>query len=153
MKKLVILSLLCSCFVGSAYGRAQTSILLSVQAEKEGPNGLWVQSGTDLTTTEIVTFQRLLTDAISINKDITLVKPEDPREHVEIAVSLVKVPRGKGTWWYSASSVIGVAEPKTDEFVTHNVIVSNDLRVLAKAIAYSFATARLQMALGGLSKK
>jgi hypothetical protein len=154
MKKLLVLGLLYFCFVGSVYGQAQKSILLSVLAEKEGPNGLWIQFGTDLTTTELVTFQQMLKNAVSVVKDITLVKPEDPREHVVIMVSLVKVPRGKATWWYSASSVIGVAKPpETDEFVTHDVVVGGDLSVVAKAIAFIFASARFQMVLERFSKK
>jgi hypothetical protein len=153
MKKLLVLSTLCLCLTGAAHGQAQKNILLSVQAEKEGPNGLWAQSGTDLTTEEMGTFQEMLRNAIGVVKDITLVKPDDPREHVEIAVSLVKVPRGKGTWWYSASLVIGIAEPKADEFVTHDVIVGNGLDMVAKAIAFYFSSARFQAAIGGSSKK
>ncbi len=105
MKKLLVLGLLYFCFVGSICGgQAQKTILLSVQAEKEGPNGLWIQSGTDLTTTELMTFQQMLRNAVSVIKGITLVKPEDPRAHVMIMASLVKVPRGEATWWYSAST-------------------------------------------------
>jgi hypothetical protein len=94
----------------------------------------------------------MLVNALRVAEDITLVKPDDPRDHIEIVVSLVKVPRGKGTWWYSASSVIGVAMPKADEFVTHDVIVGGDLGLIAKAIGFSFASSRLKAALGGFSK-
>jgi len=84
-------------------------------------------------------------------KDVRLVEVEDERDHVEVIVSLTKVRRGSATWWYAASSVIGLAKPKTDEFVTHNCIVGQDLKTIANAIGFSFASIRLRIALGALS--
>ena len=127
------------------------TILLSVHAENEGPNGLWVQAGKDLSATELDTFQRLLENSFTAMKDIRLVEVENKRDHVEVIVSLTKVRRGNGTWWYAASSVIGLAKAKTDEFVTHNCIVGEDLQTIAKAIGFSFASIRLRIALGALS--
>jgi hypothetical protein len=160
MTTLALRALIVSCSLGlSPFGVAaqQTpeskppTILLSVHAENEGPNGLWVQAGKDLSATEVDTFQQLLENSLTAMKDIRLVEVEDKRDHVEVIVSLTKVRRGNGTWWYAASSVIGLAKSKTDEFVTHNCIVGEDLQTIAKAIGFSFASIRLRIALGALS--
>ena len=127
------------------------TILLSVHAENEGPNGLWVQAGQDLTKVELETFQRLLEKSFTVVKDIRLVDVEEKQDHVEVVVSLTKVRRSTGGWWYAASSVIGLAKVKTDEFVSHNVIVGKDLQTVAQAVAFSFASIRLRIALGSLS--
>jgi hypothetical protein len=68
-----------------------------------------------------------------------------------LAVSVTKVPRAKGAWYYAASSMIGLAKLKTDEFLSHNVIVGEDLRAIAKAIALSFAGIRLRLAFGEIA--
>jgi len=123
-------------------------ILLSVHAENEGPEGLWVQSGKDLTAPELAKLQELLDTSFSVAKDVQLVDTQDKRDHVEILVSVTKVPRGNGTWYYAASSVIGLALPKVNEFVSHNVVVGEDVPTIAKAIGFSFASVRLRLALG-----
>jgi len=112
---------------------------------------LWVQAGKDLSATELDTFQRLLENSFTAMKDIRLVEVQDNRDHVEVIVSLTKVRRGNGAWWFAASSVISLAKPKTDEFVTHNCIVGEDLQTITKAIGFSFASIRLRIALGALS--
>jgi hypothetical protein len=125
------------------------TILLSVHAENEGPNGLWVQAGQNLSAAEVGTFQELLKHAFTAIEDVRLVEVEDKRNHVEVIVSLTKVRRDTGRWWYAASSVIGLAEPRTDEFVSHNVIVGENLQTIAKAVGFSFASVRLRIALFG----
>lgn len=157
MNKLRVAALFCflaTCltFPASTQQEKPRTILLSVHAEKEGPNGLWVQSGQDLTDAELARFQKLLESAIGAMKDVQLVRVEDQRDHVEIVVSLVKVPRGNGKWWYAASSAVGLAELKKDVFVSHNVIVCEDVEGVAKAIRFSFASIRLREAFGLTSK-
>lgn len=124
------------------------NILLSVHAENEGPNGLWVQAGRDLSVKELATFQQLLDKSFTTMKDIRLVEVQDKRDHFEVIVSVTKVRRDSVRWWYAVSSVIGMAEPKIDEFVSHNVIVGEDLKTVANAVGFSFASIRLRMALG-----
>ena len=126
-------------------------ILLSVHAENEGPEGLWVQSGKDLTAPELAKLQELLDSSFSVAEDVQLVDTQDKRDHVEIVVSVTKVPRGKGTWFYAASSVIGLARPKVDEFVSHNVVVAEDVPTIAKAIGFSFTSIRVRLVLGLMS--
>jgi len=123
------------------------TILISVHAENEGPEGLWVQSGKDLSAPELAKLQELLDSSFSTDKDVRLVEMQDKRDHVEIVVSVTKVPRGEGRWYYAASSVIGLARPKADEFISHNVIVGQDIPTVAKAIGFSFASIRLRLAL------
>lgn len=123
------------------------TILISVHAENEGPEGLWVQSGKDLTATELAKLQELLDSSFSVAKDVQLVDAYEKRDHAEIVVSVTKVPRGKGTWYFAASSVIAIAKPKVDEFMSHNVVVCDDIPALAKAIGFSFASLRLRVAL------
>jgi hypothetical protein len=157
MKNLALRALILCCGLGLApllVAAQQTSkdkpqtILLSAHAENEGPNGLWVQAGQDLNPTELGTFQQVVEQSFTAMKDIRLVEVEDKRDHVEVIVSLTKVRRDNGRWWYAASSVIGLAKPKIDEFVSHNVIVGEDLQTVAKAVGFSFASVRLRMALG-----
>ena len=123
-------------------------VLLSIQCENEGPSGLWVQSGRDLSTKEPITFRQQLESSLLKVSDIHLVTVQDKRDHVELAVSLTKVRRGNGTWWYAASSVIGLAKPKIDEFVSHSVIVGENIQTVANAVGFSFASIRLRVALG-----
>jgi hypothetical protein len=143
--KLLLLPLLLSL---CSFAQESKTILLSVHAENEGPNGLWVQSGKDLTAPELAKLQELLDASFSTDKGVQLVETEDKRDHAEIVVSVTKVPRGKGAWYFAASSVIGLAKPKVDEFLSHNVVVCDDIPALAKAIGFSFASIRLRLALG-----
>jgi hypothetical protein len=147
MKSALAVLLLCICAFPQQEQPTKT-ILLSVHAENEGPEGLWVQSGKDLTAPELAKLQELLDSSFSVAKDVQLVDTQDKRDHVEIVVSVTKVPRGKGTWYYAASSVIGLARPKVDEFVSHNVVVGEDVPTIAKAIGFSFASVRLRLVLG-----
>ena len=160
MKNLALRALILCCGLGLAplaVAAQQPSvnnprtILLSVHAENEGPNGLWVQAGQDLSATELGTFQQLLKNSFTVMKDIRFVDVEDKRDHVEVIVSLTKVRHPNGTWWYAASSVIGLAKPKVDEFVSHNVIVGEDLQTVAKAVRFAFVSVRLRIAFGSLS--
>jgi len=146
MKSPVVVLLLFICS-SSLQGQSNKTILLSVHAENEGPEGLWVQSGKDLTTPELAKLQELLDSSFSVAKDVQLVDSQDKGDHVEIVVSVTKVPRGKDMY-YAASSVIGLARPKVDEFVSHNVVVGEDIPTIAKAIGFSFASIRLRLALG-----
>ena len=41
-----------------------------------------------------------------------------------------------------------MALPKVNEFVSHNVVVGEDVPTIAKAIGFSFASVRLRLALG-----
>ena len=144
MKQIMLAIFLSVCSVAQQPAKA---ILVSVHAENEGPEGLWVQSGKDLTAAELAKFQEMLDSSFSKDKEIQLVEMQDKRDHVEVVVSVTKVPRGEGAWYYAASSVIGLARPKVDEFVSHNVIVGEDIPTLAKAVGFSFASIRLRLAL------
>ncbi len=144
MKQIILVLLLCAC---SAAQQPTKSILVSVHVENEGPAGLWVQSGKDLASPELAKFQELLDANFAGSKDVQLVQGEDKRDHVEIVVSATKVPRGQGNWYYAVSSVIGLARPDIDIFISHNVIVADDISTIAKAVGFSFSSLRLRLAL------
>ena len=144
MKHAILALFLSVCSVAQQPTKA---ILLSVHAENEGPQGLWVQSGKDLTAPELAKFQELVDSSFAKSKDVQLVEMGDKRDHVEVIVSVTKVPRGGDKWYYAASSVIGVATPKADVFISHNVIVGEDIPTVAKAVGFSFASVRLRLAL------
>ena len=148
MKHAMFVLLLSVCSLAQQPTKA---ILISVHAENEGPGGPWIQSEKDLSAAELAKLQELLDSSFSTIKDVRLVEMQDKRDHIEIVVSVTKVPRGESRWYYAASSVIGIARPEIDEFVSHNVIVGEDIATLAKTIGFSFLSTRLRVELQLLS--
>jgi hypothetical protein len=128
-------------------------ILISVKVEAEGGGkgqGMWTQSATDLTSTELKTLEASVVAEIKKQEGVKIVPLDYPDDYIGIAVVAAKLPTANaGKWYYVASSVVIVSKKKgTDELLTHDVVAESNLTSLSRAIAYQFASARFRAVTG-----
>ncbi|HEY6291677.1 MAG TPA: hypothetical protein VI455_08985 [Terriglobia bacterium] len=114
---------------------------------------MWSQAANDLTPKELQTLEELVVAEIGKQEGVRIVPISYSGDFIGVVVVAAKLPNGVGGSWYIASSVLTVASAKgTDELVTHDVIAESDLASLAHRIAFQFASARFQAALGLMNK-
>lgn len=145
---LVIGTALCS--FGQRPQEATKPIPVNVKVDTEGPNGIWAQSGTDLSPKEISDLKSAIEASVSKQPNIQLVGEDDPRDIVGIAVVAAKVKRDNGLFWFVLSGVVtfSKAKPPQDLLMTHDVIIGPDVSHVANTVAFQFASVRFRASFG-----
>jgi hypothetical protein len=120
-----------------------------VRVETEGPQGLWMQAGTDLSAAELDNLRKLITAEIAALPGHQLVSSTDKHDDLGIVVVAEKLHRGQDTH-FLLSSVLTIAKADgTDLFVSHDVIAAPTIALAAKSVAGYLTSVELRGILGG----
>jgi hypothetical protein len=141
--------------VVGCFGQVSTSpkpILLAVTVESEGPNGLWAQSGHDLSKSQIDQLETLVRGELSKETGLLLLAKDDPNDILGLSIVAEKADGANGSVSFVASAALVVSKKSGDDLlVTHDVISGPDLASVAKTVAFYFASMRLRGTLGMMS--
>ncbi|MFZ0587424.1 MAG: hypothetical protein WBL97_20635 [Candidatus Sulfotelmatobacter sp.] len=149
--KICLIPLLAIACVGQSTNGSRP-IRLGVTVESEGPNGLWAQSGVDLSKSQIAELETLIRGELSKQQDILLVPKDDPNDIVGLSVVVERIGKPNEPVSYIASAALVISKKGGDDlFVTHDVISGPDLPSVAKSVAFYFASMRLRLTLGMLN--
>jgi hypothetical protein len=127
-------------------------IKITLTIEKEGPGGMFSQSGIDLTDAELATLRSNLEDQILKAKH-DLVPEDYDGTHLFLSVVVEKLKTSDGKTFYLVSSALSIGK-KSESIgsLTHDVIAEPTIDATARAIAYYLASVELQGALGKMKE-
>jgi len=124
-------------------------IRLGIVVQSEGPNGLWAQTGRDLTKAELSELESLVKQELSKQEGVVLVSKDDPSDIIGLSIVVEKVGRGSPSVSFVASASLVISKKSGDDiFVTHDVIGGPDLASVARTVAFYFASARFRFTTG-----
>lgn len=134
-------------------GKTETQerdIKITLTAEKEGPEGQFAQSGTDLTDAQLATLRSNIEDRI-LKAHHSLVPEDYAANHLYRSVVTEKIQAANGKSYFAASSALSVGKKQGNiSSLTHDVIVESTLDATARAVAYYLTAVELRGMTGGL---
>src|SRR5262249_50799634 len=124
------------------------AVKVILRVEGQGPAGLWMQAGKDLSSVELNQLRSLISTEIETLKNHNLVPPEDKSDDLGLIVVAEKLQVGRESYVVLSSAVTLAKADGNDLFVTHDVIAAPNLTLAAKAVAGHLVSAELRGALG-----
>jgi hypothetical protein len=145
----VALSMVVCCSTGSAQQQGQPKpIKVVLTVEAQGPEGLWIQAGKDLSPAELKELRSLITARLRKMSNHQLVSSDEKDNVIGLVVVAEKLQCGRETYILLSSALtIGKADG-TDLFLTHDVFAQPSLTLAANAAVGQLATIELRGMLG-----
>jgi hypothetical protein len=114
--------------------RPNKPVKVILKVEAQGPGGLWMQAGKDLSSTELNQLRSLIIEGIEKLPNHKLVPLDDKDEDLGLAVVAEKLQCGQDTYILLSSALTIAKANGTDVFVSHDVIASTTLALAANAV-------------------
>src|SRR5215472_2383354 len=116
---------------------------LTLTVESEGPGGMYAQSGTDLSGSEVSKLRSLIEK--NLLRSHRLVPSEYTDSHLFLSIVAMKLTTPGGKTYFAASSALSVGTVQGNlGSLTHNVIVQSDLTKMAAAVSFYQSAFELQ---------
>jgi len=138
-----------ACTPASAMQKASSKpIKVILKVESQGPGGLWMQVGKDLSPAELAQLRSLITAELGKLSNHKLVSSDDKDDALGLLVVAEKLEVGKETYVVLSSALILAKASGTDLLVTHDVIAQTNLALAAKAVVGQLTSAELRLMVG-----
>jgi hypothetical protein len=128
-------------------GRPKT-IKIMLKVESQGPQGLWMQAGKDLSSVELNQLRSLIIAELGKLPNHKLVSSDDKEDAMGLSVVAEKLQCGRETYVLLSSALILAKADGTDLLVTHDAVAESSLALAAKAVVGHLTSAELRGMLG-----
>jgi hypothetical protein len=120
------------------------AIKVILKVEAQGPEGLWMQLGKDLSPAELNQLRSMIATELGKLPNHKLVSPEDKDDDLGLAVVVEKLQVGPETVFVLSGALTVAKANGTDLLVTHDVIAEPSLALAAKAVVGQLSGAELR---------
>lgn len=145
---LTLLVVLACTPAGAVQKASPKPIKVILKVESQGPEGLWMQVGKDLSSAELAQLRSLITAELGKLSNHKLVSSDDKDDALGLLVVAEKLEVGKETYVVLSSALTLAKAGGSDLLVTHDVIAQTNLALAAKAVAGQLLGAELRGILG-----
>jgi len=140
--------LCCTPAIAQQPRNSQKAIRVILRVEGQGPGGLWMQAGEDLSSAELTQLRSLISTEIEALQNHKLVSPDDKSDDLGLLVVAEKLQVGRASFVVLSTALTLAKADGNDLFVTHGVIAASNLMAAAKAVAGHLVSAEFRGALG-----
>jgi hypothetical protein len=144
-----LLGLFLSCTLSRERQQGSTKVYkVILRVEAEGPQGLWMQAGKDLSSAELLQLRSMIAAEIGKLSNHKLVSSEDKDDDLGLVVVAEKLQSGRETYFLLSSALTIAKADGTDLFVTHDVVAAASLSLEAKAVVGCLMSVEVRGILG-----
>jgi hypothetical protein len=135
------------CSPAFAQSRDSKPVTIHLMVAAEGPQGLWMQEGKDLSSAEIKQLEAFITTDIQKLGRYRVVFSANEKDGVYLSIVAVKIGSPDQTWIVVSSELsVGDRDVKND-LITHDVIAGKSLEKVAASVVGYLTSAQLRAVL------